>query len=395
MRSFVFIVLLFLAMTQNICLGVAAATAQSLFKIDFDEGVDKPITAALENLLLSHPQANKLIRRIVAKKNEAVRRALIDQYMNQLPTVASKILSSLKNSHNYKQFTPESIEARTASHRDILLIRLLRAGISNNQPVIDEALSTEINNVIEQLCSKLSPEDLQKCYFISKFIKSIISTSLQQKGLIDELIFCLFIDPKSIIERYYKIIILDKMVDISFSPYIHIIQGAKTCFAEIKGDQKELAIRINSDDLTSLPQVNVLKKNQHGVYLTTPGGDYKLAKETSSLEAILMHELIHMLHFVEDQETFNRDSKSEISPYWNFSNWQDSRVFSSLWFDVEEQRTIIGRQGFQDISELSMRLIANLPMRYPYLGITDTETEVDKNIINAIVANYVLPTSVE
>ena len=394
MRSFIFIVLLFLVMTQNICLGATAQPkAQDIFRINCEKSEEKQITAALDNLLLSHPQVNELIRRIVAKKNEAVIKALIDQYMNQLPKVASKLLSSLKNSHIYKQLTSAEIEARTAPLRNTKLIQFLRA---NSQPMIDEALSTEINNVIEQLCSKLSPEDPQKCYFISKFIKSIISTSLQQKDLIDELIFCLFIEAEFIFNRSYQSLILCKMEEIdlaSSSPVIHIIQGAKTCLAEIKGDQKELAIRINHQDLTSLPQVNVLKRNQDGVYLTAPDGNYKLAKETSSLEAILMHELIHMLHFVEDQETFNRDSKSDISPYWNFSNWQDSKVFSSLWRDVEEQRTVIGRQGFQDISELSMRLNANLPIRYPYLDISDTE--VDKNIINAIVANYVLPTSVE
>lgn len=166
----------------------------------------------------------------------------------------------------------------------------------------------------------------------------------------------------------------------SIYDYIEIIPSeAKTCMADFNKELK-FAIGLKTTDIDNNPVISVID--------TINSGFYSLKKQQTDLTRILAHELIHVFHLATDSEVFNIDRETYEDNYWFINNekmWTDAQ-YRSIWQDAEEQRTVIGIQDREEISELSMFGEKNdhgdFVFRYPY--ISESINQEKESIINEI-----------
>jgi len=124
-----------------------------------------------------------------------------------------------------------------------------------------------------------------------------------------------------------------------------------------KSKTTNFEIRIALKTLRTIPVFSAIGKKSDN--------KYPLDILDSDLPSVMMHELFHIFHQIEDIERYIDDSNDKTKGYWPMF-WNE-KVFGQLWTDAEEQRTVIGRYKKNDISENSIRQNAGMQLRYPYV----------------------------
>ena len=149
-------------------------------------------------------------------------------------------------------------------------------------------------------------------------------------------------------------------------------------------------VEIWSDEKTyKKHQIKISLKNlEDGLISTYDPKSFEICQKTTPFYMILAHELIHAAQVVEDQYTYTVKSTTgntnEITrDYWYLDNYLNSipltenDPYAQCWDGrITELLAVIGRRNpikgtqqvsnIQKVSELTMRLAGDLPVRYPY-----------------------------
>ncbi|MDP3372482.1 MAG: hypothetical protein Q8S21_06320 [Candidatus Paracaedibacteraceae bacterium] len=381
-----FFITYFLFVILNACWGTEE---ESPFTVEFSGALKTNVDGAITNIL-QNAQANQLVASIREKKYNAVKKAVLNDKLAQFECTVNFYIDSLRTQtkHPYfNEFYTEKTKEAINAHLDKPLIVAIQNHI--DRTVETTEISTDLSNAIHEEIQYLLTEDTSfilpeiKKNIITAYVHKLTSEAIKSKSF-DVLIYLIYIK-KELLKRIYNSLKIneDEIQELALDTKIYMHSSERTCFVTLKAEQKKLLIRIDKKYTTALPLINVLSHGESNYFINSEG-NYLLSKEQADLHLILLHELVHMKHFVEDLERFNKDSASLIG-YWPGLN-QDSASFARLWNDAEEQRTVIGTQDSKEICELSIRMAEDASVRYPYLTIDDDL--VDKHTINFLFKNF-------
>jgi len=147
-----------------------------------------------------------------------------------------------------------------------------------------------------------------------------------------------------------------------------------------KNDLLRLSLGINFTELTKSKQVN---ENNSKSHISTLGTQrlkgshhsfYKVGRMSYPFHITIGHELIHLLHYLENPDEYNKFNTRFDDRLWKvYGNESNSRA-PNLWRCLEEQRTVIGSQGkhiSEEITEFSLLAAEKYAPRYAYQTLGD------------------------